>query len=213
MNQMDLKHFKEILEKQRQERQAAIGTMKENGTGEQDSYHPTELSNYDNHPADMGSELYQVEMDNNLKVHEEHQLKEIEDGLKRITQGTYGQCAFCGREIGWERLEALPTARLCIQCEEEKAIDPEILRNTRPVEEEVLGSPFGRKYLNQQEDDEYEGTDFMNDLEKYGSSDTPQDMGGYHDYREFYTNEVDMQGVVDRMDNVSNEDYKRQLPD
>jgi methylthioribose-1-phosphate isomerase len=34
-----------------------------------------------------------------------------------------------------------------------------------------------------------------------------------HDYEEFYTNEIDMQGIVDDMDQVSNEEYKRQLPD
>jgi hypothetical protein len=38
-------------------------------------------------------------------------------------------------------------------------------------------------------------------------------MGGYHDYDEFYTNEVDKQGIVDDMDQVSNDEYKRQLPD
>jgi hypothetical protein len=72
---------------------------------------------------------------------------------------------------------------------------------------------MGRKYLNKREDDEHEGMDQLNDLMKYGSAYSPQDLGGYHDYEEFYTNEIDMQGIVDDMDQVSNEEYKRQLPD
>jgi hypothetical protein len=47
---------------------------------------------------------------------------------------------------------------------------------------------------------------------KYGSSDTPQDMGGYQDYEEFYTNEIDNQGIVEEIDKISNEQYRRQLP-
>ena len=39
--------------------------------------------------------------------------------------------------------------------------------------------------LNRLEDNEYEGMDILNDVLKYGSSDTPQDMGGYHDYKDF----------------------------
>jgi hypothetical protein len=46
---------------------------------------------------------------------------------------------------------------------------------------------------------------------KYGSSDSPQDMGGYHDYEEFYTNKIDKQGIVDEMDQVSNEEYRKQV--
>lgn len=88
----------------------------------------------------------------------------------------------------------------------------ESLKNQRPVEEKVIDMPRGRKYLNSREDDEFEGIDQLNDLLKQGSADTPQDMGGYEDYEEFYTNKLDMQGIVDPMDNISNEQYKRQLP-
>jgi len=205
--------LKESLLKQGREIEHTIEIMKENKTAEQDKYSPTELSNYDNHPAEMGTQLYQMEFDNALRVHEEHLLKEIHDALGRIEEKTYGVCAFCGDEIDLERLKAIPYTRLCIECEESKAVDPEILRNDRPNEELVWDAPFGRKYLNKREDDEYEGLDYLNDLVKYGTSDGPQDMGGYHDYDEFYTNEVDKQGIVDDMDQVSNEEYKRQLPD
>ena len=206
-------HFKELLKKQDEHMEKVINGMKEARTAEQDMYSPTELSNYDNHPAELGTELFQVELNNALVVHQEHIKKEIDDALGRIDKGDYGICELCGKDIKEERLEALPYARLCIECEESKPLNLGILKKSRPVEELVLDAPMGRKYLNQQEDDEHEGMDQFYDLEKYGSSDTPQDMGGYHEYEEFYTNEVDLQGVVDPIELISNEQYKRQLPD
>lgn len=205
--------FKDLLLKQGKEIEKTINLMKEHKIAEQDIDSPDELSNYDNHPAELGTQLFQAELNNALKVHEEHLLKEIHDALLRINKGNYGKCELCANDIVEERLEVLPYARLCMDCETSKEITMENLDRQRPVEELVWDAPLGRKYLNEQEDDEFEGMDQLNDLVKYGSSDTPQDMGGYADYEEYYTNEIDRQGIVDRMDSISNEEYKRQLPD
>lgn len=43
-------------------------------------------------------------------------IKNIEDALQRIDEGEYGYCEACGVEIGVRRLEARPTATLCIDC-------------------------------------------------------------------------------------------------
>lgn len=213
MPELDIKHLREILANQLKDIDHTIQMMKENKDAEQDKYSPTELSNYDNHPAELGTELFQVEHNQALKVHEEHLLKDIKDAIKRIDENKFGKCAFCGKDISAERLEVIPYARLCIECEEDKAVTPQILRSIRPNEELILDAPMGRKYLNKREDDEHEGMDQLNDLMKYGSADSPQDMGGYHDYEEYYTNEIDRQGIVDDMDRISNEEYKKQLPD
>jgi hypothetical protein len=102
---------------------------------------------------------------------------------------------------------------MCLRCQKDYENSSERQNNDRPNEELVIDAPFGRKYLNKQEDDEYEGMDQLYDLMKFGSSDSPQDLGGYRDYREYYTNETDKQGIVDDMDQFSNDDYRRQLPD
>lgn len=47
----------------------------------------------------------------------EDQLVEINNALERIDKGTYGICTNCGQPIQAERLEALPQAELCIDCE------------------------------------------------------------------------------------------------
>ena len=52
----------------------------------------------------------------------EEQLDETRKALKRIDEGTYGQCTNCGNFILPERLEALPSAKFCIDCQrQEKA--------------------------------------------------------------------------------------------
>ncbi len=213
LDKTKIDHFKQLLESQERDVENTINNMKRNDTARQGDAYPTELSNYDNHPADMGTQLFDLELNNALFQHQEYLLREIHDALGRIEDGRYGICTFCGQEISEERLEALPYARLCINCEEIREKETEQLTNMRPVEEQVLDAPMGRKYLNQREDDEYEGLDQFNDLMKYGSADSPQDLGGYHDYEEFYTNEIDKQGIVDEMDLISNEEYKKQLPD
>jgi RNA polymerase-binding transcription factor len=43
-------------------------------------------------------------------------LREIEDALRKFDTGTYGLCESCGNQIAEARLEAMPAARLCIDC-------------------------------------------------------------------------------------------------
>lgn len=44
--------------------------------------------------------------------------REISDALRRIEEGVYGKCERCGQDIPIERLEAIPTARLCVNCKQ-----------------------------------------------------------------------------------------------
>ena len=46
-------------------------------------------------------------------------LKMVMHGLERIREGTFGVCEICEEPIGHKRLEALPTARYCITCQEQ----------------------------------------------------------------------------------------------
>ncbi len=207
-NKMD--QLKEKLVNEAGRINGTLNLMHENGEAEMSEHTPNELSNYDNHPADLGSELYTVEMNMALKVHEQSKLNDINRALKKFENGSYGICEKCKQEIAFERLEAMPSAKFCMSCEKEKEASeintPDMSYN------EVFDAPFGRKYLNKREDDEFEGLDQLNDVLKYGSADTPQDMGGYEDYEEFYTNEMDNQGIVEDIDKISNQQYKDQLP-
>jgi len=71
-------------------------------------------SSNDNHPADTASETFERELDEGLEEGAARRLREVEDALGRIDEGTYGTCAACGKPIGEERLEAVPWTTLCI---------------------------------------------------------------------------------------------------
>ncbi|MGH2722275.1 MAG: TraR/DksA family transcriptional regulator [Actinomycetota bacterium] len=47
-------------------------------------------------------------------------LEDVVAALSRIEKGTYGQCTHCGNDIPPERLEAVPTAALCIDCKQRR---------------------------------------------------------------------------------------------
>jgi DnaK suppressor protein len=53
-----------------------------------------------------------------LEDRERRVLAEIEAAEARLAMGTFGVCASCARPIAVERLRALPTARLCVRCED-----------------------------------------------------------------------------------------------
>ncbi|WP_066196252.1 MULTISPECIES: TraR/DksA C4-type zinc finger protein [Gracilibacillus] len=79
-----------------------------------------ELSDYDNHPADTGSELFDKEKDSALQRHIEQELSDINEALHAMEEGTYGICKVCGEPIASERLEALPTADCCVEHAKER---------------------------------------------------------------------------------------------
>ena len=74
-----------------------------------------ELSSFDQHPGDSGSETFEMAKNVSLLEQVEDELAEIEAAFQRLERGTYGTCQACGRPIGDERLEAMPAARYCIE--------------------------------------------------------------------------------------------------
>lgn len=148
MNHQQLQH----LEKQLQQQKKELAGI--NGDAEPDLSTPMnedtgELSGYDNHPADLGSEMYERSLSLSLNEHEEQELEDITHSLQKIKAGTYGACEACGKEIPYERLEAMPTARYCI--EHQEALDGAYVphasdhQQDRPVEEEILSSRTTKK--------------------------------------------------------------------
>lgn len=73
-----------------------------------------ELSAYDNHPGDLGTETFERERDLALDDHFRQKLAEVEAALGRLADGEYGQCAVCGETVPYERLEALPATTYCV---------------------------------------------------------------------------------------------------
>jgi DnaK suppressor protein len=74
------------------------------------------LSNAPLHPADLGTDNFEQEFTLGLIENQEQALREIDDALERVRQGTFGKCEECGAAIGKGRLDALPHARFCVAC-------------------------------------------------------------------------------------------------
>ncbi|MFY3790812.1 TraR/DksA C4-type zinc finger protein [Ureibacillus sp. MALMAid1270] len=138
-----------------------------------------ELSTVDNHPGDLGTELYEREKDMALKVHAEDELVKINEALEKIENGTYGVCEVCKKDIPYERLEALPYTAFCIEHTDAKAVPTD-----RPVEEQVILPAVDNSFAGRDDkDDIHDYEDSFQEVARYGTSETPSDFEG--DYLEF----------------------------
>jgi DnaK suppressor protein len=60
--------------------------------------------------------IYEREMNMALRRRVKRKINSLEEALTRFDEGTYGICERCGKVISAQRLEAVPQARLCIDC-------------------------------------------------------------------------------------------------
>ena len=67
--------------------------------------------------AAAASQVFTQQRDLALRDHTRSALQTIDAALARLEAGTYGRCTACGARIAPERLEALPSAALCIACQ------------------------------------------------------------------------------------------------
>lgn len=106
MNKNQLAHFKQLLEQWRrdlmEEVDHTITEMKE----------ATNLAD----PNDRATQEETFGLELRTRDRERKLLKKIEEALQQIEDEEYGYCEACGVEIGVRRLEARPTATLCIDC-------------------------------------------------------------------------------------------------
>ena len=73
--------------------------------------------------ADFALDAAQDEISSQLAEVESRELTNIEGALERIRDGSYGNCETCNEAIPLARLQALPYATLCIQCQRESEKD------------------------------------------------------------------------------------------
>jgi DnaK suppressor protein len=69
---------------------------------------------------DLASEERDREISFILSDRERQKIKEIDEALERLDDGSYGECESCGLEIAEARLDALPFTRLCRDCQQEQ---------------------------------------------------------------------------------------------
>src|SRR5215207_2759536 len=107
MNARQLAHFRKMLEDMKhdlsEEIDRTVHTMQDEATVFAD---PNDRASQE---SDMALELRNRDRERKL-------IKKIEETIAKIDVGEYGYCDSCGVEIGLKRLEARPTATLCIDC-------------------------------------------------------------------------------------------------
>ncbi|MBN1955828.1 MAG: TraR/DksA C4-type zinc finger protein [Anaerolineae bacterium] len=74
-------------------------------------------SGYGNHMADDATETFEQAKEVSLRRNEVVLLEQVEQALQRFEQGVYGICESCGAPIDRARLEAIPYARCCLDCQ------------------------------------------------------------------------------------------------
>ena len=116
MKQEDLQKFKELITQKKEKLYDELGYLEASSMNTTSKDQSGDLSSYSFHMADQGTDTMDREMAFTLASREGRYLHHLNEALKRIDEGTYGNCRSCGEEINHARLEAVPHATQCIKC-------------------------------------------------------------------------------------------------
>jgi len=110
-------HLEKRLLDERARALKALGLFDKRTEADRDSS-DSDLSVYTDHMADQGTEAQEREKAAAFATKEGRYLYRLEEALRRLYANpkTFGTCHTCGTDVGFERLDALPHARYCIDC-------------------------------------------------------------------------------------------------
>jgi DnaK suppressor protein len=119
MKKEELEKYEKLLLKRREElmeelklRKTQLDETIKDSTGD--------LSSYSYHMADQGTDAMEREKAFLFASKSGRLLYHIDEAIRRLRKGEYGKCQQCGKPIQKARLEAVPHARLCIECKEKE---------------------------------------------------------------------------------------------
>lgn len=112
-------HFRNLLERKRKNILAMEEASKKLDLDELSFEATGEVTHIKTHPADLATDTQQIEIFSSLSERNLQNLQEIEEALDRVDRGEYGVCLSCNDPISSKRLEILPEARYCIDCEQD----------------------------------------------------------------------------------------------
>ncbi len=117
MNKKQLAHLENRLLEERERVTKELGYYDEQFSGTLQSA-DGDLSAYSFHMADQGTDAMEREKQFLCASKEGRYLWHVNEALRRLYRSpkTFGKCHECGQDVGYERLDALPHARLCIKC-------------------------------------------------------------------------------------------------
>ncbi len=117
MNKKQLSHLEQRLLEERARVMKELGIYGKSFSGTLQSA-DGDLSSYSFHMADQGTDAMEREKEFLFASKEGRYLWHVNEALRRLYANPqeFGKCQECGEEISFERLDALPHARLCIKC-------------------------------------------------------------------------------------------------
>ena len=116
MDIVNFQFFKNLLLEKRTELMKELEHFKDGEGSSTLKEASGENSAYSLHMADLGTDNMEREKAYYFATREGRLLYHLDQALDRIEDGSYGNCHTCGEGINRERLEAVPHARLCINC-------------------------------------------------------------------------------------------------
>jgi RNA polymerase-binding protein DksA len=152
LTKADFKKFRQLLLAKRRDLLGDLTGIEAEALRRGGANSSSDLSTLPTHPADIGSDNYEQEFTLGLLESERLLLKEIDEALVRIEEGTYGMCLIRGEAIGKPRLTARPWAKYCIDCA--RLIEKGLVN---PEEDEARNEPVGEDDEEEEDSAEEEG--------------------------------------------------------
>lgn len=212
MDTKTLKHFKIKLLR---EKEGQLKSLKNREKEEDETMEllDSELSSYDNHPADIGTEVYMMEQEKGYKEQIKNTIEEIDSSLEDIENNKYGICINCNKDIKRERLEIIPYSKTCLKCSDKDDMfgdDSETL-DDKKIYESLNYKSFGLDPNDNKENVGYDREDTYaeifedNIVPKDPSFSTGDNMGIIEE------GEFNESGIVEKIEDISQEYYKDTL--
>jgi RNA polymerase-binding protein DksA len=120
MLKADLAAFKKLILKKKEDIIEHIREISEETVKKSQKDASGDISSYTYHMADVATDNYDREFSMGRVSEDREFLFELDDALKRIEDGSFGICEDCGALVSKTRLKAVPSALLCIKCQEKK---------------------------------------------------------------------------------------------
>jgi RNA polymerase-binding transcription factor DksA len=125
LKKKQLEHLEKRLLEERARARKALGLFDQRSQADRDSS-DSDMSSYTDHMADQGTEAQEREKAAAFATKEGRYLYRLEEALRRLyaDPDTFGSCHTCASDVGFERLDALPHARYCIECKRKEEATP-----------------------------------------------------------------------------------------
>ncbi|MEF9952498.1 MAG: hypothetical protein RR840_00510 [Clostridium sp.] len=182
------KDIKNILLESMEENKKTIESLKNNMINATEKGTSTSSSQVTNHPADVGSELFEKELDMALMNSEKDIEKKIENAINRVECGDYNKCSQCSYNIERERLEILPYTDVCASCAKSNSMPNIEVRND---------------YISEASIENF--YDMYNELEERGSYESEENIINLQ------SSDCIASGCVEKVEEISNQQYRDQF--